>query len=83
MFGCTETGGFVLKSMTGMYLRYTEHTTHTGAHKRSEWKANIAEATIFHGDVYKVRKGVAPAAKIVSVKAVITVAEVGDDEPAH
>lgn len=32
----------------GAYLRYVEHTTHTGVHRNVEWVADLQEATVFH-----------------------------------
>lgn len=32
----------------GKYLRYSEHTTHTGTHRNAEWVDDLQRATVFH-----------------------------------
>lgn len=32
----------------GKYLRYSEHTTHTGAHRNAGWVDDLQQATVFH-----------------------------------
>lgn len=39
--------GSVFKK-NGKYLRYHEHTTHTGTHRTAEWVEDLQRATVFH-----------------------------------
>lgn len=32
----------------GKYLRYSEHTTHTGTHRSAKWVDDLQLATVFH-----------------------------------
>ncbi len=38
----------VVYRKNGLYLQYSEHTTHTGTHRDAEWVENLNQATVFY-----------------------------------